>query len=89
MKYSKEDIISHLKSSKVGLGDGEAKELLNGFLELLKQEISNEKAVKFQGFGSFKKVKRASRRAKNFKTGEIIQTKEYNTITFTPSKLDV
>ena len=88
MKYSKEDIIHHLKSSKVGLGDGEAKELLSGFLNLLKQEISTENSVKFYSFGSFKKVKRASRFAKNFKTGEVIKTKEYHTITFIPSKLD-
>ena len=85
-KYSKEDIVDYLKSTEVGLCDGEAKELLNGFFDTLKSEISNDKTIKFQGFGSFKKIKRASRKARNFKTGDVIQTKEFNTIKFIISK---
>ncbi len=87
-KLTKNSLIEHLKGEAVGLSDGDSKMLLNQFFKTLEEETENGSNVKFHKFGTFKSKKYASRKAKNFKTGEAIETKKQVKISFNPSKLD-
>lgn len=87
-KLTKNSMIEHLKGESVGLSDGESKELLNAFFETLEEELVAGNNVKFHKFGSFKPVKRAGRKAKNFSTGEEILTAEKTEPTFIKAKED-
>lgn len=48
--------------------------------------LSAEEKVTFQGFGSFKVVKRAARKGLNPRTGVAIEIPEKEVLKFTPSK---
>jgi nucleoid DNA-binding protein len=86
-KLTKNSLIEHLKGEAVGLSDHESKELLNKFFETLEEETAIGNNVKFYKFGTFKSKKHAPRKAKNFQTGEVIETKEKVKISFIPAKI--
>jgi integration host factor subunit alpha len=86
VKYTKNSILQALKGGKMNFSHIEATNLLNDFFQLIESETKNGNSVKLSRFGVFHSSIRASRPAKNFKTGETIQTKSIKKLSFKKSK---
>lgn len=86
VKFSKKDIIAYLESAKVGLSPPEAKKIVENFFNIIIKETKEENKIKFHLFGSFERVNRASKSARDFKTNTILKTRPYKTIKFKYSK---
>ncbi len=85
---TKNSILQYLKS-EAGFADIEAKNLLSNFFSVLEEEVVQGSNVKFYGFGTFTAKKKASRKGKNFKTGEQISIPEQKKAHFIRSKKPV
>ena len=85
-KYTKNSILQALKGGKINFSHTESVNLLNSFFNLIEAEVKNGYSVKLSHFGSFSSAIRASRPAKNFQTGEMMQTKSIKKLSFKKSK---
>lgn len=75
-----------LAASKFNLKKIEVEEVYNLLIESIKDELKTEGEFRISGIGTLKKVTRASREARNPKTGEKIIVPEKKTITFKVAK---
>lgn len=82
---TKQEFIN-LASSKVNLKKIEVEEVFNLLVDSIKEELKSEGEFKIHGLGTLKKVTRASREARNPKTGEKLIVPERNTVTFKAAK---
>ena len=74
---TKADIVDVISSS-VGLTKVETEDVVNGFMETVKDAMKRGENIELRGFGSFKVVKRAQRVARNPKTNEeVIVPEQY------------
>ena len=69
-------------AKKVGLTDTQVKDLFDA----IRDEITDGNEVNIFSFGSFKSVDKASRTAKNPKTGETIQVAAKKAVKFSAAK---
>ena len=67
--------LSHVKSQRI----------LRALLENITQALATKKTVALRGFGSFHPVRRAAKKVRHPKTGEIITSSAYLTVSFTPA----
>ncbi len=67
--------LSHVKSQKI----------LRALLENVAQALATKKTVALRGFGSFHPVRRAAKKVRHPKTGEIITFPAHPTVSFRPA----
>jgi len=77
-------MINYLNEN-IGLSKRECQVFFEVFLELITQELVEEKDVKLVNFGIFKVMKKNARIGRNPKTKEEVMISERNIIKFKPS----
>jgi len=82
---TKADIVDRIALS-TGISKPETAAIVNGFLTCIVEALKQNKHIEIRGFGTFKVVKRASRVARNIKTGQEIRLPERYLPVFKPSK---
>ncbi|MFG6375034.1 MAG: HU family DNA-binding protein [Desulfovibrio sp.] len=65
---------------------GQAEEAVNAVIAALKAALEQGETISFMGFGTFKIVDRAERKARNSRTGEEVTVPAKKTLVFKPSK---
>lgn len=83
---TKEDIVDRIRDASDTLTKKQSAEVLNKFMELLKQTLKEESELKISSFGKFYVQRRKPRIGRNPKTGEEALIKEGKTIKFRPGK---
>lgn len=71
---------------QLGLNKREAKELVEGFFECLRNSLENGRQVKLSGFGNFDLRDKNQRPGRNPKTGEEIPISARRVVTFRPGQ---
>jgi integration host factor subunit alpha len=70
----------------VGLNKREAKEMVEGFYEEIRNSLASNKQVKLSGFGNFDLRDKKQRPGRNPKTGEEIPISARRVVTFRPGQ---
>ncbi len=70
----------------LGLNKREAKEMVEGFYEEIRNSLANNKQVKLSGFGNFDLRDKKQRPGRNPKTGEEIPICARRVVTFRPGQ---
>ena len=71
----------------IGLSKRESVEIVENFLDIIKETLINGDNVKLSGFGSFNLRDKRARRGRNPKTGESITITPRRVLTFKASKV--
>lgn len=71
---------------RIGLNKREAKDMVDGFFDLITERLEAGEDVKLAGFGNFQLRTKAPRPGRNPRTGEIIPIAERRVVTFHPSQ---
>ena len=79
--------LSLLLTEQLDLNKNEAKELIDGFFELVVTELTKGRRVKIAGFGSFAVRNKVARIGHNPKTGESMTMPARAEIFFKPNNL--
>ena len=74
--------LAELLFDRLGLNKREAKDMVEGFFEVIHQKLILGDEVKLSGFGNFAIRHKASRPGRNPRTGESIPIKARNVVTF-------
>lgn len=74
-------------AEKTGKTKKESAEIVEAFLETVKEVIVKDGGVKFTGFGQFEVKERAARECRNPQTGEPVSVPETKTLKFKASSL--
>lgn len=85
MSISKVDIINVIYE-QTGLPKTESKEVLEKILAEIKYNLSEGDSIKISGFGTFNFRNKQARKGRNPKTGEEMEIRNRNVVTFKPSK---
>ena len=85
IQYSKSDFAKMI-AEKEGLHQKDAAKVVDTFLNTVKEIPVNGDSIRFMGFGSFDRIKRAARKGKNPATGEDLKIPAHNSIVFKASK---
>jgi DNA-binding protein HU-beta len=59
-------------AEKTGLSKKDTDSFLNGFIEVVSEQLKNGEAINLVGFGSFRVIERKARSARNPRTGETV-----------------
>lgn len=70
----------------LGLNKREAKEMVEGFYDEIRDSLANNKQVKLSGFGNFDLRDKKQRPGRNPKTGEEIPISARRVVTFRPGQ---
>lgn len=70
----------------LGLNKREAKEMVEGFYEEIRDSLANNRQVKLSGFGNFDLRDKKQRPGRNPKTGEEIPISARRVVTFRPGQ---
>ena len=70
----------------LGLNKREAKEMVEGFYEEIRDSLATNKQVKLSGFGNFDLRDKKQRPGRNPKTGEEIPISARRVVTFRPGQ---
>ena len=73
-------------AEKADLSNDQANRALNAILDEITQALSRKDTVTLVGFGTFLQRHRGARTGKNPQTGEPVQIKASNTVSFKPGK---
>ena len=73
-------------AEKADLSKDQANRALNAILDEITQALSRKDTVTLVGFGTFLQRHRGARTGKNPQTGEPVQIKASNTVSFKPGK---
>ncbi len=73
-------------TSQLGYSQNTCSELIDTFLDRMKQRLLDGEAIKFVHFGTFNVRDKQPRRGRNPRTGETITIKKRQMISFRPSK---
>jgi DNA-binding protein HU-beta len=82
---TKADIVDVISSS-LGLTKKDTEEVVNGFLQTVTESMERGETIELRGFGVFKVVERAARKARNPKTNVEVHLPAQNVPTFKFSK---
>jgi len=85
MALTKADMAERLFED-LGLNKREAKEMVEGFYEEIRDSLANNKQVKLSGFGNFDLRDKKERPGRNPKTGEEIPISARRVVTFRPGQ---
>lgn len=72
-------------AERSGVFKDDVQKSLDAFFQFLKDELRDKQNFLYMGFGTFKVVKRAPRKARNPRTGEPVDVPEKKVIKFNPS----
>jgi nucleoid DNA-binding protein len=81
---TKADIVEKISKS-TGISKVETKAVVEGIVASIVEAIIEGNKVELRGFGVFNSKKRKPRKARNPRTGEIVELKERNEPLFKPS----
>jgi nucleoid DNA-binding protein len=85
-KVTKADLVDTISDS-TGLTKKQVHEVIDRFLSEIKQSLINDKTLEFRGFGTFEiKIRKGRDKARNPKTGEIVQVSDHGVVSFRPGK---
>lgn len=73
-------------ANETGLTKKDAKTAVDTIFDSIKEATKKDDGVQIAGFGSFIKVKRNARTARNPQTGEAIKVKASTSVRFKPAK---
>jgi DNA-binding protein HU-beta len=59
-------------AEKTGLSKKDTDNFLNGFIEVVSEQLKKGEAINLVGFGSFRVIERKARSARNPRTGETV-----------------
>ncbi len=82
---TKAEFVSRL-AKYAGLTKAQAESAINGFMEIVKEELSRGGNITLVGFGTFEVVERAGRKGRNPRTGDVIEIKPTKVPKFRPGK---
>lgn len=85
MTFTKADIAERLFGD-LGLNKREAKEVVEGFFEEIRDSLADNKQVKLSGFGNFVLRDKKQRPGRNPKTGEEVPISARRVVTFRPGQ---
>lgn len=85
MALTKADMAERLFED-LGLNKREAKEMVEGFYEEIRDSLATNKQVKLSGFGNFDLRDKKQRPGRNPKTGEEIPISARRVVTFRPGQ---
>jgi integration host factor subunit alpha len=85
MSLTKADIADRL-FEVVGLNKREAKEFVDAYFEVIREELERGENVKLSGFGNFQLRVKNQRPGRNPKTGEEIPISARRVVTFRPGQ---
>lgn len=85
MALTKADMAERLFED-LGLNKREAKEMVEGFYEEIRNSLANNNQVKLSGFGNFDLRDKKQRPGRNPKTGEEIPISARRVVTFRPGQ---
>mgnify|MGYP001367856581 FL=1 len=68
-----------------GLPHVKSQRILRSLLETIAHALTTKETVSLRGFGSFRRVRRAAKKVRHPKTGEIITIPARVTVSFSPS----
>lgn len=85
MSLTKADLADHL-FDEVGLNKREAKDIVDGFFDVIHDALAEGHRVKLSGFGNFELRRKNSRPGRNPKTGEEIPISARTVVTFRPGQ---
>ncbi|MET1253623.1 integration host factor subunit alpha [Aliikangiella maris] len=85
MALTKADMAERLFED-LGLNKREAKEMVEGFYEEIRESLANNQQVKLSGFGNFDLRDKKQRPGRNPKTGEEIPISARRVVTFRPGQ---
>ena len=82
---TKADLAENLVDS-VGLAKKDAKDLVEGFFDVIRESLVEREQVKLSGFGNFEVREKRQRPGRNPKTGEEIPITARTVVTFRPGQ---
>ncbi|GAA0834064.1 MULTISPECIES: integration host factor subunit alpha [Marinomonas] len=82
---TKADLAENLVDS-VGLAKKDAKDLVEGFFDVIRESLVERQQVKLSGFGNFEVREKSQRPGRNPKTGEEIPITARTVVTFRPGQ---
>lgn len=82
---TKADIAENLVDS-LGLSKKDAKDLVEGFFDTVRETLVEREQVKLSGFGNFEVREKSQRPGRNPKTGEEIPITARSVVTFKPGQ---
>ncbi len=83
---TKRDLVQRI-SEDTGVQQQKAKEVIQGFLDQIIQELATGNRLEFRDFGVFEPKAKAPRTARNPRTGERIQVPEKVTVKFKAGRM--
>jgi nucleoid DNA-binding protein len=85
-KVTKADLVDIISDSS-GLTKKQVHDVVDSFLCEIKNSLMNNNTLEFRGFGTFEiKIRKGRERARNPKTGEIVQVSDHGVVSFRPGK---
>lgn len=82
---TKADLAENLVDS-IGLSKKDAKDLVEGFFDVVRSSLIERQQVKLSGFGNFEVREKSQRPGRNPKTGEEIPITARRVVTFRPGQ---
>lgn len=82
---TKADLAENLVDS-IGLTKKDAKDLVEGFFDVIRESLVERQQVKLSGFGNFEVREKSQRPGRNPKTGEEIPITARTVVTFRPGQ---
>ena len=83
----KSELIVKLNNKYPDLKPTDIEKIINVFFEKISKSLNENKRIEIRGFGSFKIKNNKARKARNPKTGEIIDVQEKRSIHFKMGKI--
>ncbi len=80
---NKSELVEAMADS-AGISKASAAKALDGMMEAVTKALKNENKVTLIGFGTFSAVQRAARKAKNPRTGELLNIPAKKAVKFKP-----
>lgn len=85
-KLTKAEIVESLHD-KVNLNRTDIHEVIDAFFEELKEGMKKGQVIELRGFGTFEtRIRKGKQRARNPKTGEIVNVQTHGVAVFRPGK---
>lgn len=85
-KMTKAEIIANIYE-KLEINRGDVHKVIDAFFEEVKLALHEDRVVELRGFGTFEvKTRKGRERARNPKTGEIVQVETHGVTVFRPGK---
>lgn len=87
-KLTKIELVNNISERLSGsIKKNAIKELVDIFLDEIKESLKNNKIVEFRGFGTFEVKSRKERRnARNPRTGKLVNVESHSVVLFKPGK---